>query len=42
MNLVVCFADFQKLGVEFDMVSSPFTAEFKKAPDAIQLELIDL
>ena len=36
------FADFQKLGAEFDIVSSPFTTDFEKAPDAIQLELIDL
>ena len=36
------FADFQKLGAEFDIVSSTFTTDFEKAPDAIQLELIDL
>ena len=36
------FADFQKLGAEFDIISSPFTTDFEKAPDALQLELIDL
>ena len=37
-----CFADFQKLAVELDIVSSPFTTEFKKALDVAHLELIDL
>ena len=36
------FTDFQKLGAEFDIVSSPFTTDFKKPPYGIQLELIDL
>ena len=36
------FADFQKLAAEFDILSSPFTTAFEKAPDAVQLELIDL
>ena len=36
------FADFQKLASEFDILSSPFTTDFKKAPDGVQLELIDL
>ena len=36
------FADFQKLDAEFDILSSPFTTDFEKAPDALQLELIDL
>ena len=36
------FPDFQKLAAEFDILSSPFTTDFKKAPDAVQLELIDL
>ena len=36
------FADFQKLAPEFDILFSPFTTDFKKAPYAIQLELIDL
>ncbi|KAK3797580.1 hypothetical protein RRG08_054608 [Elysia crispata] len=36
------FADFQKLADEFDILSSPFTADFEKAPDVVQLELIDL
>ena len=36
------FADFQKLAAEFDNLSSPFTTDFKKAPDGVQLELIDL
>ena len=36
------FADFQKLAAGFDILSSPFTTDFKKAPDAVQLELIDL
>ena len=36
------FADFQKLADEFDIMSSPFTADFEKAPDVVQLELIDL
>ena len=36
------FADFQKLAAEFDILSSPFTTDFEKAPDALQLELIDL
>ena len=36
------FADFQKLTDEFDILSSPFTADFEKAPDVVQLELIDL
>ena len=29
------FADFQKLAAEFDILSSPFTIDFEKAPDAI-------
>ena len=29
------FANFQKLGSEFDIVSSPFTNVLEKAPDAI-------
>ena len=36
------FADSQKLADEFDIMSSPFTADFEKAPDVVQLELIDL
>ena len=36
------FADFQKFAAEFDILSSPFTTDFEKAPDAVQLELIDL
>ena len=36
------FADFQKLADEFNIMSSPFTADFEKAPDVVQLELIDL
>ena len=36
------FADFQKLAAEFDILSSPFTTDFEEAPDAVQLELIDL
>ena len=36
------FADFQKLDVEFDILSSPFTTDIEKVPDTIQLELIDL
>ena len=36
------FADFQKLAAEFDILSSPFATDFEKAPDAVQLELIDL
>ena len=36
------FVDFQKLGSEFDILSSPFTTDFEKVPDALQLELIDL
>nr|XP_009861644.1 general transcription factor II-I repeat domain-containing protein 2-like [Ciona intestinalis] len=36
------FADFQKLSAEFDILSSPFTTDFEKVPDALQLELIDL
>ena len=36
------FADFQELAAEFDILSSPFTTDFEKTPDAIQLELIDL
>ena len=36
------FADFQKLAAEFAILSSPFTTDFEKAPDALQLELIDL
>ena len=36
------FADFQKLADEFDILSSPLTADFEKAPDVVQLELIDL
>ena len=36
------FADFQKLIAEFDILSSPFTTDFEKVPDALQLELIDL
>ena len=35
-------ADFQKLAAEFDILSSPFTTDFEKAPNAVQLELIDL
>ena len=34
-----CFADFQQLGAEFDIVLS---TEFEKQPDATQLELINL
>ena len=33
------FADFQKLGAELDIMSSPFTTVFEK--DAMQLEPID-
>ena len=36
------FADFQKLAAEFDILSSPFTTDFEKVPDGVQLELIDL
>ena len=36
------FADFQKLAAKFDILSSPFTTDFEKAPDAVQLKLIDL
>ena len=36
------FADFQKLAAEFNILSSPFTTDFEKAPDVVQLELIDL
>uniref|UniRef100_H2YX15 DUF4371 domain-containing protein n=1 Tax=Ciona savignyi TaxID=51511 RepID=H2YX15_CIOSA len=36
------FADFQKLAAEFDILSSPFITDVEKAPDAVQLELIDL
>ena len=36
------FADFQKLSGEFDILSSPFTIDFEKVPDSLQLELIDL
>ena len=36
------FADFQKLSDEFDILSSPFIADFEKGPDVVQLELIDL
>ena len=36
------FANFQKLAAEFDILSSPFTTDFEKAPDAVQLELFDL
>lgn len=36
------FADFQKLAPEFDIMASPFTTDYEKAPDMLQLELIDL
>ncbi|PVD37222.1 hypothetical protein C0Q70_04217 [Pomacea canaliculata] len=36
------FVDFQKLAAEFDILSSPFTTDFEKVPDGLQLELIDL
>ena len=36
------FADFQKLAAEFDILSSPFSTDFEKAPDAVQMKLIDL
>ena len=36
------FADFQKLAAEFNILSSPSTTDFEKAPDVVQLELIDL
>ena len=36
------FADFKKVSAEFDIVQSPFTADFGKAPHVVQLELIDL
>ncbi|PVD21685.1 hypothetical protein C0Q70_17484 [Pomacea canaliculata] len=36
------FADFQKLAAEFDILSSPFTTDFEKVLDALQLELTDL
>ena len=36
------FADFQKLAAEFDILSSPLTTDLEKAPDAVQLQLIDL
>ena len=36
------FADFQKFAAEFGMLSSPFTTDYEKAPDAVQLKLIDL
>ena len=41
-EFVCCFADFQKLAAEFDIMSSPFTTDIKKARDGVQLELIDL
>ena len=36
------FVDFRKLSVEFDILSSLFTTDFKKESDAPQLELIYL
>ena len=36
------FEDFQKLAAAFNILSSPFTTDFEKAPDAVQLELTDL
>ena len=36
------FVNYQKLFAEFDILSSSFTTDFEKVPDAIQLELIDL
>ena len=36
------FADFQKLAAEFNILSSLSTTDFEKAPDVVQLELIDL
>ena len=41
-ELALRFADFQKLAAKFDILSSPFTTDFEKAQDALQLELIDL
>ena len=41
-EFVRCFGDFQKLAAEFDILPSPFTTDLEKAPDAVQLELIDL
>ena len=35
------FAEFQRLGVEFDSVVSLFTTDVEKAVDVIQLELMD-
>ena len=37
-----CFADFQQLSEEFDIVSSPLTFYTENAPSNIQLELIEL
>ncbi|KII66036.1 General transcription factor II-I repeat domain-containing protein 2B [Thelohanellus kitauei] len=34
--------DFQKLRAEFDILSLHFKSDFEKAPDVLQLELIDL
>ena len=43
MDLFVVLQTFKNIGVEFDIVSSPFTTEFpEKGSGAIQLELIDL
>ena len=36
------FAGIEKLGTEFDIIASPFTIDFGRVPDALQLELIDL
>ena len=36
------FAESKKLGAKFYIVSPPFRTDFEKAPDDIQLELIDL
>ena len=42
MNLVVVLWTSKKHADEFDILSSPFTADFEKVPDVVQLELIDL
>lgn len=36
------FGDFKKLSPQFDILAAPFNADYEKAPDTIQLELIDL
>jgi len=36
------FGDFKKLSPQFDVLAAPFNTEYENAPDALQLELIDL